>query len=152
MARQVYQPPRQSTVGQWIDVTVLLVLIFLALFVPVWLKIAIPSRVEKLPAGVTYTVAEDGTKAWTGLSWEALGQNPTMQQQWEKLGHTVDTAADIITQPFDYSFDWLGVIGMAVLIGGYFAFLLIYSAKEYRQVIAERFDGQPAASAGVERR
>jgi predicted PurR-regulated permease PerM len=140
MAKQVYQPPKQSIPGQWFDVITLLVLIFLALFLPVWLKIAVPSRVEKLPAGVSYVAAEDGTKTWTGLSWEALGQNPTMAQQWEKLGYTPETAADIITMPFDYSFDWLGVLGMIVLIGGYYIFLLKHSEKEYRQVIQEKFD------------
>ena len=140
MAKQVYQPPKQSIPGQWFDVITLLVLIFLALLLPVWLKIAVPSRVEKLPAGVSYVAAEDGTKTWTGLSWEALGQNPTMAQQWEKLGYTPETAADIITMPFDYSFDWLGVIGMIVLIGGYYIFLLKHSEKEYRQVIQEKFD------------
>jgi hypothetical protein len=140
MAKQVYQPPRQSVPGQWIDVTVLLVLIFLALFVPVWAKIAVPSRVEKLPPGVSYVTAADGTKTWTGLTWEALGQNPTMQQQWEKLGYTVESAADIITMPFDYDFDWEGVVGMIALIGGYYVFLLWHSEKEYRQVIQEKFD------------
>jgi hypothetical protein len=140
MAKQVYQPPKQSVPGQWFDVITLLVLIFLALFLPVWLKIAVPSRVEKLPAGVSYVAAEDGTKTWTGLSWEALGQNPTMAQQWEKLGYTPETAADIITMPFDYSLDWMGIIGMIVLIGGYYIFLLKHSEKEYRQVIQEKFD------------
>ena len=140
MAKQVYRPPQQSVVGQWIDVIVLLALIFLALFVPVWAKIAVPSRVEQLPPGVSYTLAEDGTKTWTGLTWEALGQNPTMQQQWEKLGYSVESAADIITQPFDYTIQWGGLLGMLVLIGGYYAFLLWHSTKEYRQVIAEKFD------------
>ena len=140
MAKQIYQPPRQSVPGQWFDVFVLLVLIFLALFLPVWLKIAVPSRVEKLPQGVSYVAAEDGTKTGTGLTWEALGQNPTMQQQWEKLGYTVESAADIITQPFDYTIQWKGLIGMIVLIGGYYVFLLWHSEKEYRQVIQEKFD------------
>ena len=148
MAKSIYQPPQQSVPGQWIDVIVLLALIFLALFVPVWAKIAVPARVEKLPAGVTYvmntTTDADGnetqTKQWTGLTWEALGQNPVMQQQREKLGYTVESAADIITQPFDYTLDWLGVIGMIVLIGGYYVFMLWHSEKEYRQVIAEKFD------------
>lgn len=142
MAVRIYEPPKQSASGQWIDVIVLLALIFLALFVPVWLKIAVPSRVEKLPPGVSYTQSEDGKKTWTGLTWEALGQNPTMQQQWEKLGYTVESAAEIITQPFDYSFDWGGLAGMIVLIGGYYAFVLYYSKKEYNQIIAERFDGR----------
>src|SRR5262245_58972102 len=140
MAKQIYQPPKQGIAGQWIDVIVLLVLIFAALFVPVWAKIAVPSRVEKLPEGVTYVAAEDGAKTWTGLTWEALGQNPTMAEQWEKLGYTPETAADIITMPFDYTLDWIGVIGMVVLIGGYYVFLLWHSEKEYKQVIREKFD------------
>ena len=140
MAKSVYVPPKQSVAGQWIDVIVLLALIFIALFAPVWFKFAVPARVEVLPAGVTYVAAEDGTKTWTGLTWEALGQNPTMQAQWEKLGYTAESAADIITQPFDYTLDWAGVIGMTVLIGGYYLFLLWHSEKEYKQIIAEKFD------------
>jgi len=147
MAKTIYQPPQQSVPGQWIDVIVLLALIFAALFVPVWAKIAVPTRVEKLPAGVSYVAAEDGTKTWTGLTWEALGQNPVMQQQWKKLGpdgetdqQALERAAAIITQPFDYTIEWGGLIGMIVLIGGYYVFMLWHSEKEYRQVIAEKFD------------
>ena len=140
MAKQVYQPPKQSIPGQWFDVITLLVLIFLALFLPVWLKIAVPSRVEKLPAGVSYVAAEDGTKTWTGLSWEALGQNPTMAQQWEKLGYTPETAAEIITQPFEYDIDYLGLILTVVVILGYYFFVISMSRKEYREVIREKFE------------
>ncbi len=137
---QRYNPPKQSIPGQLFDVAFLLALVFLALFVPLWLQIAVPSRVEKLPAGVTYTAAADGTKTWSGLSWEALGQNPTMQAQWEKLGYKVEGAADIITQPFDYTIDYVGMVITALVILGYFVFMLRVSEKEYRQVIAEKFD------------
>jgi predicted PurR-regulated permease PerM len=137
---QRYNPPKQSIPGQLFDVAFLLALVFLALFVPLWLQIAVPSRVEKLPANVTYTAAADGTKTWSGLSWEALGQNPTMQAQWEKLGYKVEGAADIITQPFDYTIDYVGMVITALVILGYFVFMLRVSEKEYRQVIAEKFD------------
>ena len=33
---------------------------------------------------------------------EQRGQNAAMQQQWEKLGHTPESAAPIITERFDY--------------------------------------------------
>lgn len=135
-----YVPPVQSRAGQIIDTIVLLALVFIALFLPLWLEIAVPSRVEKLPEGVSYVAAEDGTKTWTGLSWEVLGQNPTMQEQWQKLGYTVESAADIITLPFDYTIDYLGVGLTVVVILGYFIFMLVMSEKEYRQVIAEKFD------------
>jgi predicted PurR-regulated permease PerM len=138
---KIYSPPKQSVAGQLLDVAFLLALVFAALFLPLWLKIAVPSRVEKLPEGVSYTLAADGTKQWAGLSWEKLGQNPTMQAQWEKLGYTVETAADIITQPFDYTIDTAGVVITGVVILGFFIFLIVMSDREYRQVIAEKFDG-----------
>ena len=137
---QHYNPPKQSIPGQIVDVIFLLALVFLALFLPLWLQIAVPSRIERLPANVTYTAAADGTRTWTGLTWEALGQNPTMQAQWEKLGYSVEGAAEIITQPFDYTIDYVGIVITAVVILGYFAFMLRMSEKEYRQVIAEKFD------------
>lgn len=138
---KVYVPPRQGIAGQLFDVAFLLALVFATLFLPIWLGIAVPSRVEKLPEGVSYTMAADGTtKQWTGLTWEKLGQNPTMQAQWEKLGYTLDTAADIITQPFDYDIDAVGVSITAIVILGYFIFLMIMSNREYKQVIAEKFE------------
>jgi len=135
-----YNPPNQSIAGQLFDVAFLLALVFGALFLPIWLKIAVPSRVEKLPDGISYTTGADGTKTWTGLSWEKLNQNPVMQAQWEKLGYTKESAADIITQPFDYTIDTVGVVITAVVIFGYFIFMLVMSEKEFKQVIAEKFD------------
>jgi predicted PurR-regulated permease PerM len=135
-----YNPPQQSIAGQLFDVVFLLALVFGALFLPIWLKIAVPSRVEKLPEGVSYQTAADGTRTWTGLTWEKLGQNPTMQAQWEKLGYSKEEAAEIITQPFDYEFDVVGVVATAVVVIGYFLFMLFMSEKEYKQVIAEKFD------------
>jgi hypothetical protein len=64
-----------------------------------------------------------------------------MQAQWEKLGYTVETAADIITQPFDYTIDMAGLLITAVVIIGFFVFLVVMSDREYRQVITEKFDG-----------
>jgi hypothetical protein len=137
---QTYIPPKQSVPGQLFDVAFILALVFATLFLPIWLGIAVPSRVEKLPEGVSYALAADGTtKQWTGLTWEKLGQNPTMQAQWEKLGYTVETAADIITMPFDYSIDAAGVAVTAIVIIGYFIFLMVMSGREYKQVIAEKF-------------
>lgn len=63
-----------------------------------------------------------------------------MQKQWEALGYDVNSAAALITQWFDYSFSWPMLILTAIAVIGYFGFLLIYSDKEYKQVIAEKFD------------
>ena len=65
---QRYNPPKQSKSGQIIDVIVVLGLVFLALFLPLWLEIAVPSRVEKLPAGVSYTMQTPRAHTWTGPS------------------------------------------------------------------------------------
>lgn len=141
---QRYNPPKQSVAGQFVDVILLLLFVFGALYLPISMHAAAVSRVEKLPEGVTYTTATDAdgntTKTWSGLTWESLGQNATMQGQWEKLGYTAESAADIITQPFDYTIDYLGVGLTIVVILGYFIFMLVMSEKEYRQVIAEKFD------------
>ena len=140
MATTPYVPPKQSIIGQLFDVSFLMALVFGALFLPIWLKIASPSRVEKLPAGVTYVKAADGTKTWTGLTWDKLHQNPTMQGQWTKLGYTKESAADIITQPFDYTIDVAGVGLTIFVILAYYIFLVRVSDREYRQVIAEKFE------------
>ena len=143
---QRYNRPSQSRGGQVFDVVLLLVLVFLALFLPLWLQIAVPSRVEKLPDGVTYTLKKDDAgndtdeRVWSGLTWDKLGQNPTMQQQWEKLGYTAESAAVIITQPFEYDIDYIGILITAVVILGYYLFVLTASKKEYREVIREKFD------------
>ncbi len=145
-----YSPPNQSTGGQIFDAVFLMVIVVLALFLPLWLKIAVPARERVLPEGVTLTETADAdgnlAQAWDGLTWEAIGQNPTMQAQWGKLneaypgGYTLEKVADIVTQRFNYELDVLGIALTAVVIVGYFAFLLIVSEKEYKQVIAEKFD------------
>jgi hypothetical protein len=141
---QRYNPPQQSRGGQILDVILLLAFVFGALYLPIYMDAAAVSRVEKLPEGVTYTTATDAdgntTKTWSGLTWESLKQNPTMQQQWEKLGYTVETAADIITMPFEYTIDIVWFLVTVVVIAGYYVFVLRVSDKEYREVIRERFE------------
>ncbi len=152
---QRYNPPKQGALGQVFDVVVLLFLVFCALYIPVtpalqpqWLtdyfnKVAV-GRQEVLPPNVSYTMQKDANgndvKVWSGLSWEALNQNPTMQAQWEKLGYTKEQAADIITMPFSYSIDTGGLITTALVIFFYYVFVLWASKKEYREVIREKFE------------
>jgi hypothetical protein len=139
-----YTPPQQSKFGQFFDVICLLVMVFLVLFVPVWAKIAVPSRIRVLPEGVQMQeiTNADGTvtQSWTGLTWEAIGQNATMQERWQALGFSLEGAADIITQPFDYTIDIGGIVITAIVILGYFVFVLTLSRREYKDVIAEKFE------------
>src|SRR3989338_109714 len=120
-----YIPPVQSKIGQLIDVIVLLILAVGALYIPLWMGLAGSSKVP--------VPMENPT-------WEALGQNPTMVEQGNKLGFAdAASAADMITARFDYSFSWASLIVMVVVILGYFLLMMRFSESEYREVIAEKF-------------
>ena len=123
-----YQPPKQSFMAQVVDVFVLLVMTVGALYIPLYLGLA--------GAAKTPNPIENPT-------WEALGQNAIEQQQWAALGVTDPAAAnEIITARFDYSFSWLALIVMAILVIGYFVMVVRLSDREYREVIEERFNGR----------
>jgi hypothetical protein len=120
-----YKPPKQSFAGQIFDVITLLVLTVSALYLPLYLGLA---GAAKTPSPIA------------NPTWEALGQNATEQQQWAALGVTDPAAAnDIITARFDYSFSWMALVIMAILVIGYFVLVVRLSDREYRDVIAERF-------------
>lgn len=124
MAR--YTPPQQSKLGQIIDVIVLLVMAIGALYIPLWMGLAGSSKVP---------VPQDAP------TWESLGQNPAMVGQWEKLGYAdAASAAELITARFDYSFGIGALLAMIVVVVGYYAILLRFSEKEYRDVINEKFN------------
>ena len=126
MAR--YIPPTQSKFGQIIDVIVLVVLSVGALFLPLWLGLAGSSKVS--------VPVENPT-------WESLGQNAAMVEQWNKLGFAdAASAAEMITARYDYSFSWMSLAVMVVVILGYFYMMIKFSDIEYREVIAEKFDGK----------
>jgi hypothetical protein len=120
-----YIPPVQSKASQIFDVIVLLVLAIGSLYIPLWMGLAGSSKVANPVENPT---------------WETLGQSPAMVEQWVALGYADAAAAhDIITARFDYSFSWLNLAVMVVVVVGYFALLMRLSDKEYREVIAEKF-------------
>lgn len=134
-----YDPPKQSGIGQLFDSIFLMALVYAALFLPIILGLTGGETMQVLPEGVAASTAADGSTVWEGLSWEALGQNATMQAQWEKLGYDLESAAELITTRFDYRFHVLPFLLTAAGLVGYFIFMLVMSEKEYREVIAERF-------------
>ena len=69
--RQAYRPPVQGGFGQFVDSIVLLVLVGLSLLAPLLFGSAESEAAKAHEAPPT---------------WESLGQNPTMQAQWQKLG------------------------------------------------------------------
>jgi len=139
------------------DSVVILVLVWAALFFPLYFNLAGAAKIDWLPGNFTVEEGGDGSVTLTSdtglikrvdaegnatfenLTWDALHQNATMQAQWGKLGIDMEGAAAAITKRYDYSFSWLGLILTLVAVGGYFAFLVMQSDKEYRQVIAEKF-------------
>lgn len=127
---QHYAPPKQGGMGQFIDSILLMVLVFICLLAPVYLKAdhsAAPPEVAK----------DETAKA--ELTWASLGQTPVQAQQWEKLGHTPETAKPIIDNRFDYTVDPIALGVTAVVIIGYFVFVFRISDREYREVLRERF-------------
>ena len=123
--RAPYQPPEQGTVGQIVDSLLILALVVLSLFAPVFFGLA----------GGGKTTLEFAEKTWSGMN-----QTPAMQAVWERLGYTPETAADIIASRFDYAFSTGALLVTALVVIVYFVFVVRYSDKEYRDVIAERFD------------
>ncbi|WP_206456287.1 hypothetical protein [Aurantimonas marina] len=123
--RKHYEPPRQSGLGQFLDSIFLLALVYVALFIPLILGLTGAGSTTVTPAEIT---------------WETLEQNVVMQAQWEKLGYTPETAAEMITTRFDYTIDPLMLLLTAAVILGYFVYLIRMSDKEYRDVISEKFD------------
>lgn len=122
-----YTPPKQSKISQLFDVVILLALTFGALYIPLFMGLAGGSK--SVPEGAATT-------------WEGMGQNATQIAQYNALGFTDPAAiADVINARYDYSFSWGALIVMIVVILAYYALMLRFSEKEYRDVISEKFDG-----------
>lgn len=129
MAKTAYTPPEQGTLGMIIDSLLVLALVFVSLSAPLWItQLGTPEA----PAAAT--------EATPPPTWESLGQNPTMVAQWEKLGKDPAAAAAIINARFDYTVDPLKLGLTAGLLVLYYFFMLRLSEREYREVIAEKFD------------
>lgn len=123
-----YVPPKQSKIGQVIDVIVLLALTIGSLYIPLWMGLAGSAKVGEVPANPT---------------WESLGQNATMVEKWNQLGYPdAASAAEMITSRFDYTVSLVELAVMVVAIIGYYAIMLRFSEQEYRDVISEKFDGK----------
>jgi predicted PurR-regulated permease PerM len=137
MAKQRYQPPSQGLFGMIFDSLVMLVLVFYALQAPEMIS----NWRHKAEAATQASAPTEAAKAAApAVTWAQLGQNATMQAAWEKMGKDPAAAKEIIDTKFDYSIDIVKLVFVAALIAFYFYFMLTMSTKEYKQVIAEKFD------------
>lgn len=123
-----YKPPVQAGFGQFFDSIFILVLVYLALMAPLVLDFS------DADDAASEIVAEE-----VAPTWESLGQNETMQGQWEKLDISVEEAAVIINDKFDYSIDPMSLLFTLLVLVGYWIFMIKVSDKEYREVINEKF-------------
>lgn len=123
-----YVPPVQAGFGQFFDSIFILVLVYLSLMAPLVLDF---SSADETSTEVAIEVAAP--------TWESLGQNATMQAQWEKLGINEEEAAVMINDKFDYSIDPIALLITLLVLVGYWVFMLKVSDKEYREVINEKF-------------
>jgi hypothetical protein len=122
-----YEPPKQRWFGQIFDSLFILALVYISLLLPLLFKAEATAE------------AANANQEVVKSTWESLQLNPVVQQQWEKLGYDADKAAALINTRFDYTIDPLWLAITAVLLIGYFVFMLKISEKEYREVIAEKF-------------
>lgn len=141
MAKAAYQPPRQSIVGMIVDSLLMLVLVFCALKAPAWVA---EWRAAQETAAVEATdptpTGRSAKASAPTVTWEELGQNAAMQAGWEKLGKDPAAAKVIIDKRFDYTINIVQLLFVAALLVFYFWYMLTKSAKEYKDVISERFD------------
>ena len=126
-----YTPPNQGFLGQIFDTVLVLVLVYASLMVPLLFK-------AEAKAEAAAAAAVEAVKA----TWESLGQNAIQQAQWIKLGYDPEKAATLINSRFDYTIDPMMLIITIAVIAGYFLFMLKVSDKQYREVIAEKFDNK----------
>jgi hypothetical protein len=124
-----YTPPKQGMFGQIFDSILILVLVYASLMLPLLMK------GSAAPADAPAATAEVAK-----VTWESLGQNEVMQAQWVKLGYDPDKAATLINNKFDYTIDPMMLIITIIVVVGYFVIMLKVSDKQYREVIAEKFD------------
>jgi len=122
--KQIYEPPVQKAAGQVFDSIFILIMIYCVLLLPLVFGLTAGNTVTNKPETIT---------------WETLGQNKIMQAQWERLGINAEAASEYISTRFVYDIKAGSLIFTAIVIVGYFFIVLRLSAKEYQEVINEKF-------------
>lgn len=127
-----YIPKIQHKRGQLIDSLFILVLVYVSLYIPLFLE--------------SDTKSAEETATVQSYTWESLGVSAVEQEQWQKLGYDEAAAAEIINDKFDYTIDPLMLAITALVIIGYFFFVIRISDKQYREVIEEKFGADKTSS------
>jgi hypothetical protein len=138
----VYEPPKQSGRGQFVDSVIILALLMVVLF------------------GVTYFV--QSTASSSDVKPRPISElpiTPAEKAQFQKLiDQDVTDLAGVNQQVADnrarpgseqYPIGIIALIATVLVIGVYLVFVYVVSFKEYREVIRERF-GPPGTATDTE--
>ena len=160
-----YRPPEQSSAGQLFDSLFVVALVAATLLVCLYLTVlsAAPAPAPE-PAAQTTAVAEapaadasTNAAAATAVAAAPSADGLTADQQklkterftalgWDDA-KVAERKAAIAAK--SYEIDWLMLILTAIVVIGYFVFLVRASDKELREVINERF-GSPTGTQSKE--
>ena len=156
-----YRPPEQSSAGQLFDSLFVVALVAATLLVCLYLTVlsAAPAPAPE-PAAQTTAVAEApaadaSTNAAVAAAPSADGLTADQQklktERFTALGwddaKVAERKAAIAAK--SYEIDWFMLILTAIVVIGYFVFLVRASDKELREVINERF-GSPTGTQSKE--
>ena len=150
-----YRPPEQSSAGQLFDSLFVVALVAATLLVCLYLTVlsAAPApepaaqttavAAAPAPAAAALVLASAATAVAAAPSADGLtaDQQKLKTERFTALGwddaKVAERKAAIAAK--SYEFDWLMLILTAIVVIGYFVFLVRASDKELREVINERF-------------
>jgi len=142
-----YQPPEQSAAGQLFDSLFVIVLVAATLLGCLYLTVlsaapapaAAPAAVEA--AAAPTDPAAPAAEAPAAKAAEPSAQDKIKAERFAALGWDAARVAEreAAIAAKSYSIDWSMLLLTALVVIGYFSFLVRASDKELREVIAERF-------------
>jgi len=137
-----YQPPEQSAAGQLFDSLFVIVLVAATLLGCLYLTVlsAAPAPAAA-PAAVDAPAAAVAAEAPAAKAAEPSAQDKIKSERFAALGWDAAKVAEreAAIAAKSYSIDWSMLLLTALVVIGYFSFLVRASDKELREVIAERF-------------
>lgn len=142
-----YQPPEQSAAGQLFDSLFVIVLVAATLLGCLYLTVlsaapapaAAPAAVEA--AAAPTDPAAPAAEAPAAKAAEPSAQDKIKSERFAALGWDAARVAEreAAIAAKSYSIDWSMLLLTALVVIGYFSFLVRASDKELREVIDERF-------------
>jgi hypothetical protein len=139
-----YQPPEQSAAGQLFDSLFVIVLVAATLLGCLYLTVlsaAPPPEAAPAAAVAAAAPAAVAAEAPAAKAAEPSAQDKIKSERFAALGWDAARVAEreAAIAAKSYSIDWSMLLLTALVVIGYFSFLVRASDKELREVIDERF-------------